>query len=286
MDNADSILAELSNQQASDWFEVGLALSRLEALSKTSPAGRPWHTVLGERLKELGAPVSSGHLYKIRRAFNFLQTHAPPDTTSRELRRVGISSVEVAERLFNLDEEQGRAALDGILKPHPETYVELQRRYEAAIAASPESRSAKQLAWEKRKARSSIEKKQGTEGKTREFSIVKDDSPATEQSSAWPAVLEIAFQRALSEARTDFSRALAQAMSRAADLELQSKSQLEEISALRVKLVRREDELAEVQMELESLRKELLEACHERDLVSELLADPDYVARHHGLRRQ
>lgn len=47
-------------------------MSQLEEQSQLDPSGRTWIDVMHEQLKQMGQPVSKGHLHKVRRAYNFL----------------------------------------------------------------------------------------------------------------------------------------------------------------------------------------------------------------------
>lgn len=144
-------LLSLTHDDAKNWIVIGRLLLDLEAHSRADPAGRPWQDVVRSRLEELDASISSGHIYKVRRAIAFLIEHAPEAIASGSASQPKISAIEVAERLYRLDPEAGKKALDDVVGPNPVTYVELQKRYNDALEANPEMKSPRQAAWEIRR---------------------------------------------------------------------------------------------------------------------------------------
>lgn len=149
MVDAETYLRLLDGEAAGNWLLVGHVLSALEQHSLASPNGALWQDAIKERLEKAGHPVSTGHLYKIRRAHQFIQELAP--TAVSQTPPPKISAVEVAERLHRLDPEAGKQALQDVLGPKPAAYVEIKKRYDQALEAKPEMKSARHLAWEKRK---------------------------------------------------------------------------------------------------------------------------------------
>ncbi|TCP58750.1 hypothetical protein EV663_11716 [Rhodovulum bhavnagarense] len=150
-DDAEEKLNALSREAADSWLEIGRVLLELEALSRTAPAGKSWIDMLRERLDELDAPVSIGHMHKIRRAAAFLHQHAPETLEVGSSTPPRISSVEIAERLYRLDPDAGLRALADATAANPVPYVELKKMYDAALETRPEMKSPRQVAWEARK---------------------------------------------------------------------------------------------------------------------------------------
>lgn len=148
-DEAEDTLKQLDDADVSDWVTIGRVLTSLENRSRTEPSGRPWQEVVKERLSKLGGTISSGKLYKIRRAYRFLEEVRPDALSLKTPPR--ISSVEVSERLYRLEEDAGRQALADALGPKPAPYVGLKQRYDDALAANPEMRTPRHVAWEARR---------------------------------------------------------------------------------------------------------------------------------------
>lgn len=144
-------LASLTHDDAKNWIVIGRLLLDLEAHSRADPAGHPWQDVVRRRLEELDASISSGHIYKIRRAVGFLTEHAPDALSPENPSPPKISAIEVAERLYRLDPDAGKKALSDVVGQNPVTYVELQKRYNDALEANPEMKSPRQAAWEIRR---------------------------------------------------------------------------------------------------------------------------------------
>ncbi|MCL1629472.1 hypothetical protein M3N55_12095 [Roseibaca sp. V10] len=144
-------LRNLTQEQAKNWVTIGRLLFELEAYSRGDASGRPWQDVLRDKLTELGAPISAGHLYKVRRAYAFLHTHAPGDLEQGGAEAPKISSIEVAERLYRIDAQEGLKALADAVGPSPVPYVDLKKRYDEALESRPEMKSPRQVAWETRK---------------------------------------------------------------------------------------------------------------------------------------
>lgn len=132
-----------------NWLVVGGVLSALERQARANPAGKLWQDIVQERLERAGHPVSTGHLYKIRRAYQVLEELAPEAVNQEPPPR--ISSIEVVERLYRLDPQAGKQALRDALGPKPTSYVSLKQRYDEALEEKPELKSARHIAWEKRK---------------------------------------------------------------------------------------------------------------------------------------
>ncbi|MBB75662.1 MAG: hypothetical protein CMJ75_14245 [Planctomycetaceae bacterium] len=149
-------LQALDGTEGQDWLTIGRTLASLEAHSRSAPSGKPWPDVVRERLEQAGHPISPGHLSKIRRAHAFMTEHGPQPLDLEKAPK--ISSIEVAERLFRLDEDAGTKALSDALARDPVAYVELKRRYDEVLASRPQMRSPRQLAWEARRSSSGSEK--------------------------------------------------------------------------------------------------------------------------------
>lgn len=149
MTDAEAHLARLDGPAAGNWVAIGQTLTALEQQSRADASGRPWQDVVLDRLEQSGHPVSPGHLYKIRRAFAFLSELAPEAVNQTPPPK--ISAVEIAERLKRLDADAGKQALQDALGPNPTPYISLKKRYDEALKAQPEMKSARHVAWEKRK---------------------------------------------------------------------------------------------------------------------------------------
>lgn len=157
--DAERNLLELTKKQSGNWALVGMLLLELESQSRTDATGRPWQDRLLDRLLEVNASISAGHLYKIRRAATFLQEQAQGAIRQAIEYPPKISSIEVAERLFRIDQHKGLQALHDALGPDPVPYIDLKKRYDEALTAHPEMRSPRQIAWEaRRKATGAIKK--------------------------------------------------------------------------------------------------------------------------------
>lgn len=152
---ADAALASLTQHNAGSWAAVADVLSQLDHVSSASPEGRSWNEVVADRLAEVGHPVSVGHLRKLKRVWRFLSSEGNSITadgrafTTSDLQRASLLAIETASRLFDLDPEAGRTALQDCLTGTPNS--EIQRRLESARAAHPQRRSARQAGWEKRR---------------------------------------------------------------------------------------------------------------------------------------
>ena len=154
MKDATLILSTLTPENAGDWQLVGRVMSELNSVSEVTPAGGTWHDVLLEALAERGNPISSGHLYRIRRAFDFLKNGMAARGIPKERAALAkISSLDQAERLFQLDREAGLAALEACLDiKNPATKADIQKLYENYLDNHPEKKTPMQVAWERRKS--------------------------------------------------------------------------------------------------------------------------------------
>lgn len=155
MDDPAVILSELTPENAGEWQHVGDLMRRLNQISEVSTDGRPWHDVMLETLAVHGHQMSSGHLHRIRRAFHFLEEGMTERGVPKE--RAGlakISSLDQAERLFQLDREAGLDALEACLDiKKPATKADIQKRYEDYLAEHPEKKTPMQAAWERRRSK-------------------------------------------------------------------------------------------------------------------------------------
>lgn len=154
MDDPNRILSELTPENAGDWQHVGDMMFRLNQVSEVSAEGRPWHDVMLDALAAHDHRMSSGHLHRIRRAFNFLKDGMVERRIPAE--RAGlakISSIDHAERLFQLNREAGLDALEACLDiKKPATKADIQKRYDDYLAAHPEKKTPMQAAWDRRRA--------------------------------------------------------------------------------------------------------------------------------------
>jgi hypothetical protein len=155
MEDPAAVLSELTPETAGDWQRVGDMMRRLNKISEVSAAGRAWHDVMLEALADNGHQMSSGHLHRIRRTYLFLKEGMCEREIPHE--RVGlarISSLDQAERLYQLDREAGLDALEACLDiKRPATKADIQKRYEEYLAAHPEKRTPMQAAWDRRRSK-------------------------------------------------------------------------------------------------------------------------------------
>jgi hypothetical protein len=63
-----------------------------------TPHRLAWQDVVRNRLKDLGAPLSSGHIHELRRSRMFLREHALDAIMASSYFMPIISKIEVAER--------------------------------------------------------------------------------------------------------------------------------------------------------------------------------------------
>lgn len=146
---AEEILNSLSERSSDDWQSVGRALVRLERISRASRSGAPWHSVVSDRLEAVGRQMSDGHLHKVHRVYQFLESRVDVLGIPRErMQQAKLSSVEVAERLFRLDTDAGDAALALCLRERqPAGLSEVKAVYEEHLARHPEQMNRRQAGW-------------------------------------------------------------------------------------------------------------------------------------------
>jgi hypothetical protein len=222
MDDPAVILSELTPENSGDWQRVGDVMRRLNQMSEVSADGRPWHDVMLEALAVHGHQMSSGHLHRIRRAFHFLEEGMTERGVPKE--RAGlakISSLDQAERLFQLDREAGLDALEACLDiKKPATKADIQKRYEDYLAAHPEKKTPMQAAWDRRRS--------------------KQDQPACEVDDA----------RAVDETATDVAAMLRRFAEYVTDLETTAQKDAVTIAALK-------QEISDINAELTRTKQEL-----------------------------
>lgn len=155
MSDPETIFSELTSENAADWQYVGDMMLRLNRISEVSAEGRPWHDVMLEALAANGHQMSSGHLHRIRRAFDFLEAGMRERAVPKERARLAkISSLDQAERLFQLDRDAGLDALEACLDmKKPATKDDIKKRYEDFLAAHPEKKTPMQAAWDRRRTK-------------------------------------------------------------------------------------------------------------------------------------
>lgn len=155
MDDPAAILSELTPENSGDWQRVGDVMRRLNQISEVSGDGRAWHDVVLEALAANGHQISSGHLHRIRRTYQFLKEGMWEREIPKEREGLAkISSLDQAERLFQLDHEAGLDALEACLDiKKPATKVDIQKRYEDYLAAHPEKKTPMQAAWDRRRSK-------------------------------------------------------------------------------------------------------------------------------------
>lgn len=129
-------------------------MRKLNRISEVSAQGDPWHDVMLKALAVQGHEISSSHLHRIRRAYDFLEEGMRARSIPKErANNARISSLDQAERLFQLDADAGLDALEACLDRNaPATKADIQRRYEEYLAAHPEKKTPMQAAWDRRKS--------------------------------------------------------------------------------------------------------------------------------------
>jgi hypothetical protein len=241
MDNSAVILAELTPENSGDWQFVGDVMRRLNKISEVSVEGQPWHNVVLEVLAANGHPVSSGHLHRIRRSFDFLDEGMRERGIPKGLASLAkISSLDQAERLFQLDREAGLDALEACFDiQKPATKADIQKRYEDYLAAHPEKKTPMQAAWDRRRS------KQGT----RDLNVDAD--------------------RSIDKDATKIATTLRDIAKYVIKLETEAQSDAEKIAAL-------EQEISDINAELTKTKQYLQITTDEhRDLEMKRIADRD-----------
>ena len=154
MSTPEEILSTLTRDNARDWQYVGDLMRRLNRISEVSAEGYPWHDVMLDALAAHGHEISSGHLHRIRRAYDFLEEGMSVRKIPKERARIAkISTMDQVERLFQLDPEAGLDALEACLDiAKPATKSDIQKRYEEYLARHPEKKTAMQAAWDRRRS--------------------------------------------------------------------------------------------------------------------------------------
>jgi hypothetical protein len=140
MENSANLLKSIDNKTGSDWKHVGAVLMELEDISRADEKGRAWADRVLEQLIVQKTPMSKNHLHKIRRSYGFLEEGMKLlDLPTERASIARISSIEVAERLFQLDKKEGLNALDACLdRISPATCADINLRYNVFLAANPE----------------------------------------------------------------------------------------------------------------------------------------------------
>lgn len=142
----------------------------LEKSGRTAPDGEQWIYKVQAKLNAVGHPVSQGHMYKVRRAFEFLSSGMELlEIDEANAINAKISSIEIAERLYQRDAREGLDALAACLdQKHPATAAEIKKRYDIFVEQHPEKKTAMDAAWDQRK--------KGDDPKTKSNRKVKDAS--------------------------------------------------------------------------------------------------------------
>lgn len=153
-EQADPILERLDKRAPEDWMAVGRVIADLERISRASEAGQPWQNVVADRLRSLGQKMSTGHLHKLRRVSGFLDDSVRDlGTSDAQVQAVKLTSAEMAERLFRLDEAAGHAALQACLRPgNPANLAEIKEMYDRFVTDHPERMNPRQASWAARKS--------------------------------------------------------------------------------------------------------------------------------------
>lgn len=164
---ADKLLGELTAPTATDWRVVGHVLTSLEKTGRTAHDGEQWVHKVQKRLTDVGHTVSAGHLHKVRRAYNFLSSSMELDTIPQKyVVNAKISSIEIVERLYQLDAGEGSRALAACLDPDsPATAADIKKRYDSFVEQHPEKKNAMHAAW--------VQRKKGNDAKTASAENVK-----------------------------------------------------------------------------------------------------------------
>lgn len=222
MDDPELILSELTPENSGDWQRVGDTIRRLNRISEVSADGRPWHDVMLETIAAHGHQMSSGHLHRIRRAFHFLEVGMRERNVPQERAVLAkISSLDQAERLFQLDHEAGLDALEACLDiKKPATKADIQQRYDEYLAAHPEKKTPMQAAWDRRRS--------------------QQDKPACGGSDV----------RGVDENATDVAAMLRRIEKYVTDLETQAQKDAETIAAL-------QQEISDINAELTRAKQDL-----------------------------
>jgi hypothetical protein len=148
-----SALPELTEALASDWRNVGRILTTLEKTGRIAADGEQWINKVKEKLDAIGHPMSTGHLHKVRRAYDFLSSSIRMLGIPEENSRIAkVSSIEIAERLYQIDAKAGSEALEACLNlAKPATAAEIKKIYDSYLEKHPAKKSAMHAAWEQRK---------------------------------------------------------------------------------------------------------------------------------------
>lgn len=243
--NTQQRLLSLTRNEAENWLVIGRLLTDLEGQSRADPAGLPWQDVIKNRLDELGVPMSTGHIYKIRRAARFLIEHAPDAIRAENPSPPKISAIEVTERLYRLDPDAGKKALSDVVGPNPVTYVELQKRYGDALKTNPEMKSPRQIAWEVRRK---VDKNSVVDGKEPSVALSNTKketvSPSDQDVSGPPATMLRQHEKLLLDAWADGQRAAEQTFA-------------SQTSALRDMIAAQAEEIATGNQEIQDLKGEI-----------------------------
>lgn len=245
----DAILGKLTADTASQWQVVGEVLHELEKLSGVAPSGDTWQEAVSERLQAIGHPVSQGHLYKVRRSYNFMVGSLRSLGLSKELLSAAkISAVEVAERLSRLDQDEGHDALRACVDAEsPATSSEIRRRYDDFLERHPDRRNLKQIAWVGRRNRT-------------------DDPDEVRPSDGMASDREMVGSGPV-------SNALAEPLSGADSWLAVLQPVISKLHDMEVSLRDREHIIKQLEEENSELRREIREARQHEQLASEALRD-------------
>ncbi len=214
----DRIIGELAKGTVVNWREIGKALSQLEEKSQLNPSGRTWIDVMHERLKQMGQPVSKGHLHKIRRAYNFLLEGGDLLQIPEERFALAkVSSIEAAERLYQHDTDVGLTALASCLDPRqPATLAQIQRMSVKFFLEHPETKTPLQAAWERRRtsdvSSKAAEPDTTTEGASDELNDIQSRLASYAQAQVQAAFTKHRQIQSLKEDLAETEAALQQAL--------------------------------------------------------------------------
>lgn len=247
-DQAEPILQRLGLRAADDWLTLGRVLVDLERVSRASEDGNSWQTEVSKRLKSLGHEMSAGHLYKVRRVYDFLEEGVRKlglDTNC--MAGAKLSSLEVAERLYRLDPVAGEAALAACLRPSdPAGLAEIKAMYDRHVAAHPERMTPRQLGWMAR----------------RTSKQAPPDMTAPESANSSKGLADQEIRSILARTERDL---------------------LAMIRVMEATLAEREARIQTLEEELESTALELQEALqnHENERLSNRMSYEEALAAHH-----
>lgn len=139
-----------AGEPSSFWLHLGDAIAALEAISQKHMDGRTWLEVVNDLYGELGhEPLSLGHLQKIRRVRNFVRTALEQSSlhySDKDIETAQMSALEIADRLYSLDQPKGREALVACIQDK-RSFADMKREYQIFVEQNPLLLPKKQSTW-------------------------------------------------------------------------------------------------------------------------------------------